>query len=98
LGRDIFKKLGMRHLHQRTSNKPMESHMHVNFTSYIVTLDNFTGTTSNVVTVSDQLLVGSHTILPLHLTSSTMVLQVTPVSIGSAVITQDPIEMPLPLR
>jgi hypothetical protein len=76
----------------------MASHMHVNSTAYTIPLDHFTRTTSNVVTVSDQLLVGSHTILPLQLSSSTMVPQATPVSVGSAIITQDPIGTPLPLR
>jgi hypothetical protein len=88
----------MSHLCQRNSNQPMASHTLVNSTSYIVTLDHFTGMTSNVVTVLDQLLVGSHTILPLQLASSTMVPQVTNVSVGSAVITQGPIGTPVPLR
>jgi hypothetical protein len=59
----------------------MSSHTPITSTSYTVPLDHFTGTTSNVVTVSDQLLVGSHTILPLQLTSSTTVPQVTHVSV-----------------
>jgi hypothetical protein len=46
-------------------NQPMESHTPVNSTTYTIPLDDFTGTTSNVVTVSDQLLVDSHSILPL---------------------------------
>jgi hypothetical protein len=74
---DIFEKLGMSHLCQRTSNQPMASHTPVTSTAYTVPLDHFTGTTSNVVIVSDQLLVGSHTILPLQLTSSNLVPQVT---------------------
>jgi hypothetical protein len=65
LEQDIFEKLGMSHLRQRTSNKPMESHTLVTSTTYTVPLDHFTGMTSNVVIVSDQLLVGSHTMLPL---------------------------------
>jgi len=48
--------------------------------------------------VSDSFLVGTHTILPLHLTISTLVPQVTPVSIGSAMSTEAPIGTPLPLR
>jgi hypothetical protein len=88
----------MSHLHQRTSNQPMASHTPVTSTSYTVPLDHFTGTTSNVVTVSHQLLVGSHTILPLQLANSTMVPQATHVSFGSAVITQAPIGTPLLLR
>jgi hypothetical protein len=90
-GQNIFDKLGMSHLHSRTPNQPMASQMLVTFTTYTVPLDHFTGTTSNVVTVSDQLLVGSHSILPLHLTSSTMVPQATLFSAGNMVITQDPI-------
>ena len=76
----------------------MESHMHVTSISYIVPLDHFTGMINNVVTVSDQLLVGSHTILPLQLANSTMVPQDTHVSIGSVVITQAPIGTTLLLR
>ena len=64
-GHNIFEKLGMSHLCHRTSNQPMESHTPVNSTTYTVPLDHFTGTSSNVVIVLDQLLVGSHTILPL---------------------------------
>ena len=64
-GQDIFEKLGMSHLRQRTSNQPMASHMPVNSIAYTVPLDHFTATTNNVVIVSDQLLAGSHTILPL---------------------------------
>jgi hypothetical protein len=89
---DIFDKLGM------SPNQPMSSHTPVNSTAYIVPLDHFTGMTSNVVTVSDQLLVGSHTIHPLQLTSSIMVPQVTHVSTRSLVITQAPIRMLLPPR
>jgi len=97
-GQDIFEKLGMSHLHQRTSNQPMVSHMHVTSTSYMVPLDHFTGTASNFVTFLDQLLVDSHTILPLQLASSTMVPQATHVSTRSVVITQAHIRTPLPLR
>jgi hypothetical protein len=91
-GHDIFDKLGM------SPNQPMESHTPVTSTTYTVPLDHFTGTTSNVVTVSDQLLVGSDIILPLHLANSTMVPQATFAFSRSAVITQDPIGTPLPLR
>ena len=67
-------------------------------TTYKLPLDHFTGTTSNVVMVSDQLLVGSHSILPLHLANSTMVPQAMPVSTGNTIINQDPMGKPLPLR
>jgi hypothetical protein len=43
----------------------MASQTPVMSTTYIVPLDHFTGMTSNVGTVVDQLLVGSHSILPL---------------------------------
>jgi hypothetical protein len=85
----------MIHLCQRSSNQPIASHTHVDSTSYTVPLDHFTGMTNNVVTVLDQLLVGSHTILPLQLASSTMVPQATHVSVESVVITQAPIGTPL---
>jgi hypothetical protein len=76
----------------------MASNTFVTSTAYTIYLDHFTSTTSNVFTVSDQLLVGSHTILSLHLTISTMVPQVTHVSAKSVVITQHPIGTPLPIR
>jgi hypothetical protein len=91
-GHDIFDKLGM------SPNQPMGSHMPLNFTAYTVPLDHFTSTANNVVTISDQLLVGSHTILPLELANSTMVPQATHVSFGSAIIIQAPIGTPLSLR
>jgi hypothetical protein len=55
----------MSHLCPRNSNQPMASHMTMNSTSYTIPLYHFTGTTSNVVTVLDQLFFGSHLILPL---------------------------------
>jgi hypothetical protein len=58
----------------------MALHTLVTSTTYTVPLDHFTGRTSNVFIVSDQLLAGSHTSLPLELASSTMVPQVTLVS------------------
>jgi hypothetical protein len=90
--RDLYGTLGM------SSNQPMASQMPETFVTYTVPLDHFTGTTSNVTTVSDQLLVGSHSILPLQMAHSTMVPQATTVSTGNVVITQAPIGTPLPLR
>jgi hypothetical protein len=58
-GHDIFDKIVM------SPNQPMSSHTPVTSIAYTVPLDHFTRTTSNVVTVSDSLLVGTHTILPL---------------------------------
>jgi hypothetical protein len=91
-GHDIFYKLGM------IPNQPMESHTIMTSTSYTLPLYHFTGMTSNVFTVSNQLLVGSHTILPLQLAKSTMVPHATPISTRTVVITQPPIGTPLPLR
>jgi hypothetical protein len=58
-GNNIFDKLGI------SPNQPMSSHTHVTSTAYTIPLDHFTGMTSNVVMVSNSLLVGTHTILPL---------------------------------
>jgi hypothetical protein len=98
LGHDIFAKLGIIHICHRASNQPLTSHTPMNSTAYTVPLDHFTGMTSNVVIVSDQLLVGSHTIIPLQLSSSTMVPQAMHVSLRSEAITQDPIGTLLSLR
>jgi hypothetical protein len=54
-------------------NQPMASQMPETYVTYMVTLDHFTGTTNNITTVSNQLLVGSHSILPLQIAHSTMV-------------------------
>jgi hypothetical protein len=75
----------------------MESHTQVTLNSYIVPLYYFTSTTTNVVTILDQFLVGSHAILPHHLANSTMVPQPMHVFVGNVVITQPPIGTPLPL-
>jgi hypothetical protein len=64
---DIFNKLGM------IQNQPMSSHTLVTSTYYTVPLDHFIGTKINVVSGPDPLLVGTHTILSLKLTSSTLV-------------------------
>jgi hypothetical protein len=88
----------MIHLLSRTPNQPMASQTHVTSTTYTVPLDHLTGTTNNVVIVSNQLLVGSHSIPPLHITSSTMVPQAMPVSAGNAVITHTPIGTLLLIR
>jgi hypothetical protein len=52
-GHDIFDTLGKSH------NQPMASQMPETSVTYTIPLDHFTGTTSNVVTVLDQLLVFS---------------------------------------
>jgi hypothetical protein len=92
LGHDIFDTIGTSH------NQPMASQITKTYVTYTVPLNHFTGTTSNFLTVSDQLLVGSHLILPLRISHSTMVPQAMTVSIGNVVITQDLIGTPLPLR
>jgi hypothetical protein len=92
LVRDIFGNLGV------SSNQPMASQMPEMYVTYTVPLDHFTGTTSNVTIVSNQLLVGSHSILPLQMAHSTMVPHAMTVSTRNVVITQDPIGTPLPLR
>jgi hypothetical protein len=79
-GHDIFGALGT------SSNQTMASQMSDTYVTYMIPLDHFTGTTSKVVTVSDQLLVGSHSIIPLQIAHSTMV------------ITRYPIGTPLLLR
>jgi hypothetical protein len=66
--------------------------------TYTVHLDHFTGTTSSVTTISDQLLVGSHSIPTLHMAHSIMVPQDTTVSTGNVILTQALIGMPLPPR
>jgi hypothetical protein len=53
-GHDIFYKLAF-----LASQTPMT------FAAYTVPLDHFTGTTSNVVTIPYQLLIGCHLIIPL---------------------------------
>jgi hypothetical protein len=92
LGHDIFDKLGM------SPNQPMGSHTPMTSTAYTIPLDHFTSMANNVVTILDQLLVGSHTILPLQLANSTMVPQAMHVSNGRIIISQDPIGTPLPIR
>jgi hypothetical protein len=82
----------------RIHNQPMASQIPKMYVTYTAPLDHFTGTTSNVVTFSYQLLVDSHSILPLQISHSTIVPQVTTVSIRNVVITQAPIGTPLPLR
>jgi len=72
--------------------------MPMNSIYYTIPLDHFTGTNNSVVTVPDQLLIGSHSILPLCITNSTMVLQATHVSTKNVFITQAPIGEPLSLR
>jgi hypothetical protein len=78
--------------------QPMASQMPETYVTYMVSLDHFTGTTNSVTTILDQLLVGSHLILPLQMAHSIMVPRATVVSTKNVVITQAPIGTPLPPR
>jgi hypothetical protein len=89
---DIYGNLGA------SPNQPMASQIPKMSIIYTVPLDQFTGTTSNVTAVSDQLLVDSHSILPLQMAHSTMVPRAITVSTRNVVVTQAPIGTPLLLR
>jgi hypothetical protein len=90
--RDIYDNLGA------SPDQPMASQMPKTSVTYTKPLDHFTGTTSSVTVVSDQLLVGSHSILPLHIAHSIMVPRDTTIYAGNVVVTQAPFETPLPSR
>jgi hypothetical protein len=92
LGHDIFYKLGM------SPNQPTSPHVPFTSIAYTVPPNHFTGTTSNIATISNPLLVGTHTILPSKFTSSTLIPQVSPFSVGSLVTIQSPIGTPLSSR
>jgi hypothetical protein len=79
-------------------DQPMASQMPKRSITYMVPLDHFTCMTSNFTTFSDQLLVGSYSILPLHMAHSIMAPQSTTIPTENVVITQDPIGTLLPLR
>jgi hypothetical protein len=55
--RDLYGNLGA------SPDQPMASQVPETSVTYTVPLDHFTGTTSSVTTISDQLLIGSHSIL-----------------------------------
>jgi hypothetical protein len=88
---DLYGNLGV------SPDQPMTSQIPKTSITYTVPLDHFTGTTSSVTTISDQLLVGSHLILPLQMAHS-MVPRATMVSTRNVVVTQAPIGTPLPSR
>jgi hypothetical protein len=90
--RDIYDNLGV------SLDQPMASQMPEMFVTYTIPLDHFTGTTSSFTDVSDQLLVGSHLILPLYMAHSSMVPQTTMVSTINVVINQYPIGTPFSPR
>jgi hypothetical protein len=89
---DLYENLGS------SPDRPMASQMPETYVTYTVPLDHFTGTTSSATVVPDQLLVGSHSIIPLQRAHSIMVPQATMVSTGNVVVTQAPIGTPLPPR
>jgi hypothetical protein len=89
---DLYSNLGA------SPNRPIISQVPETYVTYIVPLDHFTGTTSGVTTVSDQILIGSHSIPTLQMDHSTMVLQATIIPIGNVVISQAPIGTPIPSR
>jgi hypothetical protein len=74
----------------------MESQVTETCVAYMVPLDHFTGTTNNVIIVSDQMLIGSHSIPTLEMAHYTMVTQATKIPTRNVVISQDPIGTTLP--
>jgi hypothetical protein len=90
--RDLYGNLGV------SPDRPMASQVPEMFVTYTVPLDHFTGTTSSVTTIPDQLLIGSHSIPTLQMAHSTMVPQATMIPTGNVVISQAPIGTPLPPR
>jgi hypothetical protein len=89
--RDLYGNLGA------SPNQPMASQMPRTSVTYTVPLDHFTDTTTSVTTVSNQLLVGSHLILPLQM-AHYIVPQATTTFTGNVVVTEAPIGTPLPSR
>jgi hypothetical protein len=79
-------------------NQPMESQVKKTYVTYMVPLDHFTSTVSNITIISDQLLIGSHSIPTLHMAHSTMVPQATTIPTRNVVISQALIGTPLPSR
>jgi hypothetical protein len=89
--RDIYGNLGA------SPDQPLASQMPRTSVTYTVPLDHFTGTTTSVATVSNQLLVGSHLILHFQMAHS-IVPRATTTFTGNVVVTQAPIGTPLPSR
>jgi hypothetical protein len=90
--RDLYDNLGV------SPDPPMSSQMPETSITYKAPLDHFNGTTSNVITISDQFLIGSHSIPTLQMAHSIMVPQDTMIPIGNVVISQASIGTPLPPR
>jgi hypothetical protein len=76
-------------------DRPMASQVPETSVTYTVPLDHFTGTTSNVTTISDQLLIGSHSIPTIQMAHSTMVPQATTIPTRNVTSLQAPIGTPL---
>jgi hypothetical protein len=90
--RDLYGNLGA------SPDRPTTSQVPETSVTYMVPLDHFTGTTSNVTTISNQILIGSHSIPTLQMAHSTMVPQATVIPTKNVVVSQAPIGTPLPSR
>jgi hypothetical protein len=90
--RDLYGNLGA------SPDRPIVSQVPETSVTYTVPLDHFTGTTSSVTIISDQILIGSHSIPTLQMAHSTMVLQATTIPTRNVVISQALIGTPLPSR
>jgi hypothetical protein len=89
---DLYENLGV------SSDRPTISQVPETSVTYMVPLDHFTGTTSSVTTISDQILFGYDSIPTTQMAHSTMVPQATTIPTGNVVISQDPIGTPIPYR
>jgi hypothetical protein len=88
---DLYGNLGV------SPDRPMASQVPETSVTYTVPLDHFTGTISNVTIVSDQILIGFHSILPLKM-AHFMAPRATTTSTKNVVVTQSLIGTPLPSR
>jgi hypothetical protein len=87
---DLYGNLGV------IPDRPMASQVPETYVTYTVPLYHFIGTNSNITTILDQLLIGSHLIPTLQMAHSTMVPQATTIPIGNVVISQALFGTPLP--
>jgi hypothetical protein len=79
---DLYENLGASPDQPTTSQVPETS------VTYMVPLDHFTGSTNNVTIVSDQILIGSHSIPTLQIAHSTMFPQANVIPTRNVVISQ----------
>jgi hypothetical protein len=86
---DLYGNLGV------NPDQPMASQVPETSVSYTVPLNHFTGMTSNVITVADQLLIGSHSNPSIQMAHSTMVLHVATIPTGNVTPSQALIGTPL---